>query len=538
MSTSAEGLYGSGASAITALSLRCMACGAPYSGRPAGEILTCAFCGTTARQVDARQFLDHFQAQVTAFLRLAVPNGLDLSVSANADPVARLAAFNSSVGPQLSSESEKYRFALFNLLSQPFVVLPFGGGPRGVIGVDPVAISVFTGKIAAVSSLAADTRSQDLLRRASGIASAYQSLVVAANLSTSTAPERFHLLEQNFRSAATALSDTGRWSSVSTRLTALGAQARAADALLTNPSGDALSESLGRAQVGLKDAAAGLASTPEIGFTHAAVDQEIAATRILASMTRIVQESAAVKPHPLAYIQRLVGQLDQLAATTPGEWAIVFRSLKLREEVLRRAADLRAAQAGSGTVRVLSVGSGVLAPFWIVELPYTFETGSLWTRQGKEAAETLLVAANFPTDRRTLTPEGTRLALTDVFMAPGNSSPPGQIFERVTGKQQKISNGRDLGMIARSVATTGVGGSPAVPALTTGTEAASLVQVYLSWVRAANPKIAAQLRASSPRVTDLVYIPAAPPPAPPLPWLGPLTPWTAGDAQAMQSLAG
>ncbi len=524
-------------SPISSLALRCTACGAPYGAGSSSEILTCAYCGTTSRQVDARQFLDHFQAQVAAFLRQAIPPGLDLSGATNVDPVARLAAFNSSIRPQLSTESEKYRFSLFHLLSSPFVVLPFGAATRSGTVADATSVSVFSAKVHAVSSLAADSASQELLRRASGIAGAYQCLLVASNLASSAAPERLHLMAQNFTAAATALGDTGRWSVISTRLSGLAAQSRAADSLLTPRGNDGSADPLAQAQSSLARAREGLVSQPEIGFMHAAVDQEIACARVLGSMVRVVRESNAVRPHPLAFLQRLTGVLDQLAANLPPDWAGVYRSFRLREEVFNRAAELRIAQAGRGSIRGLAVGSGLLAPFWVVELPYTFETGALWNKHGKEAVETLLVSAMFPTDPRTLSITGARLAVTDVFLGSSPGFQPGQLVDRVTGKQQRISESRGLTQILSGASMMSAAGQPAVPPLTTSAEAIQLVQWYVQWVRTVSPKIASQLRASSPRVTDLLYVPVAIASPTPLPWMGNISPGTVGNPNVLSSLA-
>lgn len=155
----------------TEFRLRCSACGAAYPGRPDGEILTCVYCGTSQRVVDARQFLDYFLAQVSAFVRSAVPSGLDVSHSANIDPIARLAAFNAGIGPRLSTESDQYRFSCFQLLSTSRAVWPFSPGIPAPAGINPAAVSVFSAKVDSVSGLAVDDASRDLIRRAGGLAS-------------------------------------------------------------------------------------------------------------------------------------------------------------------------------------------------------------------------------------------------------------------------------------------------------------------------------------------------------------------------------
>ena len=173
---------------LTELSLRCQSCGAPYAGSARGEILTCTYCGTSQRIVDARQFLDHFLAQVASFVRQAVPPGLDLSPSQTVDPVARLAAFNGGIRPRLATESDQYPG---ELLPAPLVI----AGGAAVLselrfsGANPATVSIFAAQVQSVSGLAVDDSSRELLNRAGGLASCYQSLLVAVRLSSGTQAE-------------------------------------------------------------------------------------------------------------------------------------------------------------------------------------------------------------------------------------------------------------------------------------------------------------------------------------------------------------
>ena len=524
---------GFAANPLTELSLRCQSCGAPYAGNARGEILTCTYCGTSQRTVDARQFLDHFMAQVNAFVRQAVPPGLDVSRSTTIDPVARLAAFNSSVRPRLSTESDQYRISCFNLLSSPLAVLPFSPTGQQSVGVDPATVSIFAAKVQSVSGLAVDDASRELLRRAGGLASCYQSLLVANRLSNGTQPERFHLISQNYSTAGEAIASTGRWSPLVVRLTGLAEEARAVDTLLSGRELAEVHRLLGEAGRELGEARSLLAATPELGYMVAAVDQELAIVRTVGSMLNIVENSPSVAPHPLHYIQRLAGVLDWLAQVGPSEWAPTFRSAKLREETFRRAAEVRGAQAGRGSVKVILAGTGTLVPFWVVELPYTFETGVLWAKHGKEVPEILLVAATFPSDVSSLRGPGTARVLTDIFRAAAMGHSLVKYSDKVRGKEQKISESGGLIPILQNAALSPIEGLQAIPPLTTEAEAMRLVQLYVQGVRLENPKVAAQLRASSPRILDLVYVPCIIHVSPPIAWLGSLSPSTVGDPQVL-----
>jgi hypothetical protein len=520
-------------SPVSNIQLRCGSCGAPYARVASGEIQSCTYCGTSQRTVDARQFLDHFMAQVTSFVRQAVPTGLDVSRSQTIDPVARLSAFNSSIRPRLATESDQYRFACFNLLSSPLAVVPFSLGLAVPGDADPATVSVFAAKVQSVSGLAVDEASRELIQRAGGLATCYQSLLVATRLANTQQPERFHLISQNYATASDAIASTGRWQPLAIRLSALSVQTRATDLLLSARELGECERMLGGASKELERSKSMLASTPELGYMAAAMAQELAVTRMLRSMLEIAQSSPMVAPPPMVYVERLSGVLNWLSQNTPGDWAASFRSMKTREEVFRSASQLRAAQAGRGSVKVLQGGSGTLVPFWAVELPYTFETGVLWTKRGKEVPEILLVAATFATDIASVTGVGSGRVLTDVFSIAVGGGVINEYYDRIRGKQTKITDSRGLASILQSATMGAIQGLPAIPPFTTQAEALKLVQRYVDCIRYLNPKAASQLKASSPRVLDLVYLPASLNSSPLVPWLGPLSPISLGNPQSL-----
>jgi hypothetical protein len=513
--------------------LRCSACGAPYQKPPSAEILTCDYCGTSQRVVDAREFLDHFMAQVTAFVRQAVPAGLDLGGSSTTDPVARLAAFNASIRPRLSTESDQCRFNCFQLLASPLAVLPFAFTGRSSNGADPAAVSMFAAKVQSVSALAVDDSSRILLRRASGLASCYQSLLVASRLSGSGQPERHYLISQNYETASEAIDSTGGWPALTTRLAGLKEQSQAVDLLLTGGKHDVARKTIASAELDLKLARSMLETLPDLGYMTTAVEQELAIVRTTRAMIDLAEYSPRVPPHPLAYLQRLSGMVDWVSRSAPTDWSATFRSVGFREAIFQRASELRAAQGGCGGVKALPAGGGTFVPFWVVELPYNFETGVLWAKKGKEVPEMLLVAATFPSELSTLSGAGVSRVVTDVFAPLRAGRPLDDFYQRISGKEQRISDSGGLPAILRSATQFSLPGQQAIPPLATEFEALRLVRTYIDEVRSVNPKAAAQLRASSPRVLDLVYLPCVLHASPPIPWLGPWSPASVGDTRQL-----
>ena len=532
------GSAGGAPSPVTGLALRCSACGAAYKGSAGREVLTCDYCGTAQRLVDAREFLDHLVLQVNAFLSQALPGGFVPGGSGVVDPIARHSVFVNNVRPRLTTEADQYRFRCFNLLSQPLLELPFSSNRFLTASDDPKQIALFGAKVSSVSSLAIDGDSQAMVTQTGHLATGYGCLLVAIGLLRSRKPERFHLLDQNFQTAAEAFRPHPRWAGIADRLAGLSEASRAADEVRAGRVAPAR-ELLMASEAHFRSARAQLDAQFELGFMIAPIEEERSMVRSIRSMTDALEATPRdSNPPALVSLERLHQVLDHLGTYSPPAWDATFRSARLREEVFRGTAELRRAQHGSANVRHLRAGAGVLVPFWIVELPYSFQTGVLWNKRGQEVAETVLVAATFPLEPRAFSGAGASLVVTDVFGAGLGAGGLADFYARVRGSQTTISTSGPIPGAVHGSAPGPVPGWAAIPPITTAREALSLTQVYVESVKAGNPKIAAQLRLSSPRVGELLYLPCVlDPRSLPLPWLGPLSPRTVGAPESLLALA-
>ena len=141
--------------------------------------------------------------------------------------------------------------------------------------------------------------------------------------------------------------------------------------------------------------------------------------------------------------------------------------------------------------------------------------------------------ATFPTDLSSLSPVGARLVVTDIFATTLGNRALNEYYGRLRGTQQKISESGGVIPALQNATVCSLPGHPAIPPFTTQAEAQRLVQAYIVGLRFANPKVATQLRGSSPRILDLVYAPCNLQASPPVPWLGSLSPSSLGDPQSL-----
>ena len=526
-------------SPVSLVALRCRACTAPLPAAGTDEIVKCPSCGTSQRVVDARAFLDQIMLQVNAWVRQAIPMGMDAYASQTVDPIARQTVFMNYVKPRLITEYQEYKFNFLNLLSQPLGVLPFQV-EKGLPATNtPANVFLFQAKVQSVAPLAMDAQAKASVAETAGAATAYAYLLNNAALAADAKPERYYLMGKNFAAAAEALEPVPKYAPLVDRLQALADLNVGLDAT-TNMKLYEAPASFDKAKAGLESARGKVAQDFDLAIMAQAIDKELALVRAAGSIGRSVQldttGNAAASRNTLG---RYLGLLGNLRDAPYPQWRARFADLSHSEELLKDVEDIRNAQRGSPAIRILPGNGAVLFPFWAVDIPYTFQTGALWRTQGGEVTEAMLVAATFPLDATAVSGADVSGVLTDVFMARERKGFFNDAMKRASGKETSISGGGPVRDALSKAQMAPAGAAKVVPPLTTGADAAALAQNYLLRVRQVDRTIDQQLRLSSPRVAGLVYAYGSPAgiQANVMPWLGGLAPRSVGDMTAVAAIA-
>lgn len=527
------------ASPLSIVALRCRSCSAPLKVAGAEEIVRCPSCGTSQRLVDARAFLDQIMLQVNAWVRQAVPLGMEAVATASVDPIARQSVFMNYVKPRLTTEYQEYRFAFLNLLSHPLAVLPFMVEKALPSANTPANVFLFQAKVQSVAPLAMDADGKAGIAETAGAATAYAYLLNNAALAADTKPERYYLMSKNFASSAEALKNVPRYAPLVDRLQALADLNAALDATMNARMGDATT-ALDKAKAGLESARTKVGKDFDLAIMAQAIDKELAVVRASGSIVRSVSaDPSGNLASSLTALGKLLGILGSLRDAPYPAWRPRFADLSHSEEILRHVEDLRQAQRGSPAIRVTPGSGTVLFPFWAIDIPYTFQTGALWRAQGVEVTEAMLVAATFPLDANAFSGANVSAVLTDVFRARERTGFFNDAMKRASGKETSISGGGPVREAILRASMAPAPGVKVVPPVATGSDAAALVATYLLQVRQADRTIDKQLRLSSPRVAGLVYAYGSPSGAQAnvMPWLGGLAPRSVGDLAAVGAIA-
>ncbi len=526
-------------SPMSIVALRCRACTAPLPATGAEDIVKCPSCGTSQRVVDARAFLDQIMLQVNAWVRQAIPLGMEAYATQTVDPIARQSVFMNYVKPRLTTEYQEYRFNFLNLLAHPLGVLPFMVDKSLPASNTPANVFLFQAKVQSIAPLAMDAAAKGSVAETAGAATAYAYLLNNAALAADTKPERYYLMAKNFSAAAEALKSAPKYAPLVDRLQALADLNTGLDAATNLKLYDAPS-SFDKAKAGLESARGKVAQDFDLAIMAQAIDKELALVRASGSIVRSVQlDTTGNAAASMSTLGRLLALLGSLRDAPYPQWRPKFADLSHSEEILRYVEDIRNAERGSPAIKIVPGRGSVLFPFWAVDIPYTFQTGALWRTQGVEVTEAVLVAATFPLDAAAFSGSDVSAVLTDVFTARERKGFFNDALKRASGKETSISGGGPVRDAIAKAAMAPAGGVPVVPPLTTGPDAAALVQAYLMRVRQVDRTIDKQLRLSSPRVAGLVYAYGSPSgmQANVMPWLGGLAPRSVGDLRAVGSIA-
>ncbi len=530
---------GEAPSPVSVVALRCRACTAPLPATTTEDIVKCPSCGTSQRLVDARAFLDQIMLQVNAWVRQAIPMGMDAYASTTVDPVARQSVFMNYVKPRLTTEYQEYKFNFLNLLSQPLGVLPFMVEKGLPASNTPANVFLFQAKVQSVAPLAMDATAKASVAETAGAATAYAYLLNNAALAADAKPERYYLMGKNFAAAAEALKTVPKYAPLVDRLQALADLNTGLDAATTLKLHDAPA-ALDKAKAGLESAKAKVAKDFDLSIMNQAIDKELSLVRASGSIVRSTQlDTSGNAAQSLSTMGHLLALLGALRSAPYPQWRPRFADLAHSEEILRYVEDIRSAQRGSPAIRIVPGSGNVLFPFWAVDIPYTFQTGALWRAQGVEVTEAMLVSATFPLDAAAFSGNDVSPVLTDVFMARERSGFFNDAMKRASGKETSISGGGPVRDAISRATMAPAGAVKVVPAVATGADAALLAQNYLIRVRQVDRTIDKQLRLSSPRVSGLVYAYGSPTAtqANVMPGLGGLAPRSVGDMAAVASIA-
>jgi DNA-directed RNA polymerase subunit RPC12/RpoP len=520
------------------LELRCKFCSAPLSAKQFEEIIRCEYCGSSQKLIDARSFVDQILLQVNAWVRQSMPAGLGENMTSMMDPVARHMVFINSIKPRLTTEYGEYKFNCFNLLSYPLITLPFMVTNAGVKN-NPKQIFLFQAKVQSIQQLAVDTDGKDFISEINAMSVAYGYLLNNIMLSSDNKPERYHFMTQNFDAASQATKSLRRFPGLSNRLEGLGKLSNGLDLLMSQQPNKATA-SLQEAKNLLEKSEQTFNQNPETAILNMAAKIELSIANSAIFLTEYASQDASGKiSGDFSPIANLLSIISTIQKTQSSIWKTPFLDAMHNEKIFGNIAAICRAKNGSGTINAIFGNGSHLLPFWVVDIPYTFQTGALWKTKGVEVVESVLISATFPADSNALNGAELRHVLTDVFGARLIGGFMDSAMKRMSGKETSISGGDPVRQVIYLSRPGNPRGIKVIPPLSTMDDAVIIAKEYIKMACRLDSGIGNKLRLSSPRAVDLIYIQGFPEQVGGniVPLLGGLSPRSVGNPNAILGIA-
>lgn len=478
------------------ISLRCKYCGAPLDEeqvRSDSQYVTCQSCGTTQQRMDAKRYLDQLMGEIKSWISSAIPMGFGISGVENVDPVARHSIFTKDVKPKIEIELNEFRFSNMSLLGNRLFAMPFTTTKvfRPVHSANRAFD--FNAKVKALSPLAVDQESRDLVADAASLSQSYAMMINNVELMSENKEGRYALMANNFSESGKAMRNIRGKEVVAERFEALSLVCDGTDRLLAGDLVEAEAKIReGRETIAsLKDR---VFTSPEFGIMYQGIEQELSICNILLNVIEITRTS--VSEDPLKTVNVVSRVLSKELPDDP-KWGYLLRDNNRMNEVLANIDAAMDAKNGSATIAVVSGTGDVLVPFWKVDVRYSFETGALWKKRSVEVNDTMLVCADFVTDPKCLSDPAS--AVTDIFRL----SPKNGMMAEIKGEEVSMSNGRIVADIVGTASDVTAENRRIVMPMSTRKETEKLCNDYLANFGSVNKKF----KLSIPEVKGIVYIP-------------------------------
>jgi hypothetical protein len=160
---------------------------------------------------------------------------------------------------------------------------------------------------------------------------------------------------------------------------------------------------------------------------------------------------------------------------------------KVYEELSMHIKNIIEAKTGVDHIEMLPGHGNLLFPLWSVSVTYTFATGALLWKKGKEVEDKLLVAGTVPLATQ---------PITDVFGTTAG------LMDRLAGKETTLSTGF-IGSVVTQARKSSISSKfKVIPPLLTKGESEQVAETYLSYV---SQKLGGKIKFGAAHAEGLIY---------------------------------
>lgn len=470
-----------------AIVLRCVHCSGPLDDvKPEDGYIKCKWCGYVQRLVDAEKYIEKLRGEIYQWLKEMIPPTV-ITAGVNIDPISRHNIFVFNVKPRIIGDYILCKGRLSTLMSYPLIYLPSWTPPEIKIEEEPRSAYERLAKIESINALVAVEEDAAFFNEVRSTMGTYAHMLNMLDLLRRKAELTFII--KNIEAAASSLENLPGHEVEHDRLSATYKLYKAVEKLIYEEDVKSalllIEEGERELKRSLEEARKVASLAPLIpGITK---DLHIAEVikNIAQAASRLLEVGKPVTEF-LAYVENFFRFMEAVRTSESKDFSIY-------NEITRYLKDIILAKNGIPEVEVLPGRGEILFPVWDVSFTYTFVTGALFMKKGKEVEERLLIAATIPMASR---------PVTDVFRI----GPSAGLLDKITGKEETLSGGVLKRFVEQARKTSIPASQKVIPPLSTKEIALEYVEKYLKDVVM---KTGGKIKFGAGDVKRLLFIPAS-----------------------------
>jgi hypothetical protein len=458
--------------------LRCTKCGAPLPAQVAEEeYIKCEYCGYTQKLIDTRDYLDKLRGEIYNWVKTIVPPSV--IISQTVDPIARHNIFVFNIKPKILGDFTSVKSKLATQLTHPLFILPFYKLAASKFE-EPKKCFENSVRVQSLEPMAIVDEDKSFLDDVISTFETYAYVNNAFELFLNNSDLSY--LIKNFEQATVCLEKLPNKVVEYKRMQGTTEAYRALDSFIK---GD-LRSAKNFASTAIKlleevQKEAGKSSTTAVMIPATTID--ISTLKTLDNLIEIgldLFESGKPPTEILPYLQKYFKIAEEARMKKD-------KDTKIYEELSMYLKKIVASKSGAEQIEMLPGDGNILFPFWVVSVTYTFATGALLWKKGREAEDKILIAATVPLASQ---------PVTDVF-----SSTAG-IMDRLAGKETTLTTGFISTLLTQVRKTSVPSKINVIPPLLSKVESEQVAENYLSYV---SQRFGGKIKFGAAQSQNLIY---------------------------------
>lgn len=448
--------------------LKCVKCGAKLEDAVTADYIKCTYCGFAQKAVDSEKYIEKLRNEFYQLFKGLTPI-YDIDAPSTVDKEARRHIFSYDITPKISTEKTRSNLKTTTLFSHALLYIPFVSRPSIVIEDNPKNVFENLTKLEWLSPYAVDIEHIKYHTDVTVSAALHAYLVNIVSLILENAETI--LIVNNLKTITERIETSGIrvGKPEHIRLEAMLKFYEAIHSLINKNEIQTAGVHIKKSQELMKKARMD-AINPESAFMIPSIEKDL---KSIESLWHII-DTASMYFDVGIPVSEFILKLEKFLKTVEKYRAQNQWNISTFEEITKTMHGTIAAKTGKSTIDVIQGEGSILVPMWAIPTTYTFVTGSMFMKKGKEVHDMILVCGTISTHK-----------YTDIFLQKSGAG----FLTRLSGREETMSRGL-LGGLTDSVKPTSITWSTKVlPLMITKDEARKIYEAYIGNVRHSHDKI-------------------------------------------------